>query len=427
MSEKPGQSGNRDPLRIGVVGGSIAGCAAAIVLSRAGHDVTVFERSTGELQGRGAGIGTPLSVIEMLIAKDMIDADFPYFNVHRIPHIARSSGDEPLGRMAWNIPATIELLNWGDLYRNLRRRVPDEIYLQGKQVMEAENNDDQTVTLGLGDGSSETFDLVLFADGYRSMGREHVCDKSLLTYRDYVLWRGVLPESELEDSAPLEGMLNRVRYPDGHGVFYFVPGENGSVEPGKRWVNWAIYVRVPKEELPVFLVDKDGRQRRGSLPPGSIRQDLVDALTTMVSEQFPPYYADIVTASQNTFVQPIYTAQVSGYKRGRMALLGDAGAMAQPFTAGGVFKGMNNAIDLAEALDNYDSVDEALAAWSATETATGQRMYALGQQLEQALIWNIPDFSTMDEDAMRDWWTAAAKMPEDLFASDERSRPDRPA
>jgi 2-polyprenyl-6-methoxyphenol hydroxylase-like FAD-dependent oxidoreductase len=102
-----------------------------------------------------------------------------------------------------------------------------------------------------------------------------------------------------------------------------------------------------------------------------------------------------------------------------MCLMGDAGAVAQPFTAGGVFKGMNNALDLARSLAETADVDQALEEWSAEETATGKRMTALGKQLEKALIWKIPDFALMDEPKMRDWWANAAKMPEDLFASSE--------
>ncbi len=45
-------------LKIGIVGGSIAGCSAAILLARAGYHITVFERSMGALVGRGGGIGT---------------------------------------------------------------------------------------------------------------------------------------------------------------------------------------------------------------------------------------------------------------------------------------------------------------------------------------------------------------------------------
>ena len=38
-----------DRFRIAVVGGSVAGCAVAVELSRAGHEVTVFERSATAL------------------------------------------------------------------------------------------------------------------------------------------------------------------------------------------------------------------------------------------------------------------------------------------------------------------------------------------------------------------------------------------
>jgi hypothetical protein len=40
--------------------------------------------------------------------------------------------------------------------------------------------------------------------------------------------------------------------------------------------------------------------------------------------------------------------------------------------------------------------------------------------MEQALIWSVPDFSEMDEAAMRIWWREAAKLPEDMFPSSEK-------
>ena len=61
--------------KVGIVGGSIAGSSAAILMSRAGHDVTVFERSRGALQGRGGGIGTPMATFKSLIEEDILDAD----------------------------------------------------------------------------------------------------------------------------------------------------------------------------------------------------------------------------------------------------------------------------------------------------------------------------------------------------------------
>jgi len=417
MSDNTNSAGR---LRVGIVGGSIAGCTAAIELVRAGHHVQVFERSTGVLTGRGAGIGTPLSVIHSLVERHLIDADMPYFHVECIPHIGRTTTAERLGRTAWVIPVTIELLNWGDLYRNLRRHVPDEIYHQGREVSGAEMADDATVLLQFADGSEEPFDLVIFADGYRSLGRRLLFPEVELDYRGYVLWRGVLEEQDLDNAEPFEGMLNRVGYSEGHGVFYFVPGLDSSVARGERWVNWAIYVRVPAEQLPGFLTDRTGRQRSGSLPPGNMHPEQEARLKQLARDNLPPYFADIVDASQDTFAQPIYIADVPAYRQGRICLAGDAGAFVQPFTGSGVFKGMNNAIDLAEALAAHHSVDEALAAWDAQATQTGKRLVRLGRQLEQALIWSIPDFAQMSEAAMRTWWEEAAKMPEDMFASSEK-------
>jgi NADPH-dependent glutamate synthase beta subunit-like oxidoreductase len=56
----PGTTNPARRLRVGIVGGSIAGCAAAVALMRAGNSVTLFERSPDTLVGRGAGIGTQL-------------------------------------------------------------------------------------------------------------------------------------------------------------------------------------------------------------------------------------------------------------------------------------------------------------------------------------------------------------------------------
>ena len=53
-------------LRVGIVGGSISGCAAAVALLRTGHNMTVFESSPNELTGRGAGIGMQMSVLRAL-------------------------------------------------------------------------------------------------------------------------------------------------------------------------------------------------------------------------------------------------------------------------------------------------------------------------------------------------------------------------
>lgn len=104
----PGAKHSADGLKVGIVGGSIAGCAAAIALMRAGHRVTVFERSSETLVGRGAGIGTQLSVLRSLVERDMIDADMPHFHAEGFPHVGRTTADDRLGRTAWMAPVTMD-------------------------------------------------------------------------------------------------------------------------------------------------------------------------------------------------------------------------------------------------------------------------------------------------------------------------------
>jgi 2-polyprenyl-6-methoxyphenol hydroxylase-like FAD-dependent oxidoreductase len=393
-------------MRVGIVGGSIAGCAAAILLSRAGYAVSVFERSRGELVDRGAGIATPVATFSSLIAQDLLDVTFPYVHRPDQPFITRAAADDWLGHAPWSRPHDEAAMHWGALYRNLRRRVPDAVYHQGWTVTNAQMANDTAVVLHFADGQRQEFDLVLFADGYQSLGRRLLFPDVAVQYRGYVAWRGLLDEHLLADSAPLEGAAPRVSYKGmiGHLIPYFVPGRGGSTIRGERLVNWAAYLLVPLDALPQFLTDRDGRQHTHSLPPGVMRPEQEDRLKQLLQTQLPGYYAAIVTATRNTFVQAIYTVAVPAYHRGRIGLIGDAGAVATPITGSGVFKGMRNAIDLVAALGAAADVDTALAAWDAGQTEMGAHYTRLSAQMEEALIWATPDFSTMDAAETEAWW-----------------------
>ncbi len=407
----PALSGGR--IRVGIVGGSIAGCAAAIALSRAGCDVAVFERSRGALVGRGAGISMPVPTFRSLVASDLLDADFPHLLPTATPLVAPGAADDRYGIVVLAPARDAVAMHWGDLWRSLRRRVPDAIYHQGRTVQDARMVSEETAVLHFDDGSTREFDLVIFADGFQSLGRRLLFPETEVHYRGYVGWRGLLDERDLSERAPLAGALTKVVYRGmpGHLVVYFVPGPAGSVAPGGRTVNWVAFVAVPTEELPDFLTDRSGQRHAHSLPPGSMRPEEERRLTEMVAAQLPPYYAEIVRATRDTFAQPISIAEPPAYHRGRLCLIGDAGAVAPPPTASGVYRGMTNALELVAALGTGDDLDGALAAWDTTQTATGRRFTTWGKQLEQALIWETPDLSRMDPAAVEAWWNRTAPPP----------------
>jgi hypothetical protein len=58
--------------------------------------------------------------------------------------------------------------------------------------------------------------------------------------------------------------------------------------------------------------------------------------------ELPALYGAMVRSTEHTCVQLISTARMPSYHRGRARLIGDAGAVARPFTDSGVFKGYKN-------------------------------------------------------------------------------------
>jgi 2-polyprenyl-6-methoxyphenol hydroxylase-like FAD-dependent oxidoreductase len=97
-------SGAATGLKVAIVGGSLAGCAAAIALRRAGCEVTVYERSHGKLEDRGAGIGMPLALLHTLIERDFVDAGMAHFQITKAPFVLRAEakeGERVQGQLLW--------------------------------------------------------------------------------------------------------------------------------------------------------------------------------------------------------------------------------------------------------------------------------------------------------------------------------------
>ena len=106
--------------------------------------------------------------------------------------------------------------------------------------------------------------------------------------------------------------------------------------------------------------------------------------------------------------------RLSAYGAGRICLAGDAGAVAPPFTGSGVFKGYQNVSGLLEELGRGQDLDQALASWSAEQVRLADRLLTLGDQMEQAFIWDSIDLRAATSDDVSAWWKAAVTFPEDF-------------
>ncbi|NIM94396.1 MAG: hypothetical protein GTO18_11905 [Anaerolineales bacterium] len=389
-------------LKVGIVGGSIAGSVAAIELSRIGCEVMVFERSKGHFEDRGAGIASSYDHLNLLKERDLLDEDYPYVSmdggIWTIP-----SDDDRFGRVIWRNPAAAGGMNWGVLFANHRKRVPEGIYHAGCSIVDLVVNEDGSVRLVLEDGCEFEFDLVIFADGYHSWGRNYLYPEAEMEYAGYVIWRGLIDESQVPD-----GMFDTESewavHEDGLCIFYMIPGQNGEHEQGKRRVNWAWYNVVPEGQLNDLLTDKYGRLHETSLPQGGATEEHVKHIHDRARQKLRGVAADVICATEDPFIQVIYDLHVPSYVRGRICLIGDASSIARPHTGAGAIKAQQQAIALSKALSTHESLDSALRAWDDEVWDAGDKQVSLGKVLGRALVTEAPDWNEMDEDRMAKWW-----------------------
>jgi len=392
-------------MRVGIIGGSIAGCATAALLHRAGHDVIVFERSESDLVSRGAGIGTLPAVWQDMMARGLVDGTVPTVRLDYIRYVTRGSG---AGQPRWlgDVQLSLTGLNWAHLYQCLRRGVPDELY-RGASAVELIDAGPDSSTLHLLSGGSWDFDLVVCADGYRSMGRGLIDPDAALRYRGMVFWRGLVHESDIRVD-PLGGCdLLRVGYQGGHGLVYYMPGSEQGAEPGKRLLQWGYYLQVPEGALASVLVDDHERQQSSSVPFGKVHPQVKAGFEARLAGVLPPVLFELVQHSSNSSIQAIYSVAPRSYARDRLCLAGDAGAVFPPFTASGVFKAMANATALADALADAAVVDDAVRRWSQAQLQVAAQVMPIAEHIERNLVFDMPDLTTMSPAATNDWMSSA--------------------
>ena len=399
------EGGVAQGLRTCIIGGSIAGCASAIELDRAGCNVTVFERSTGSLKDRGAGIGFPFALVETLQERDIFDAKMAILPVRRRHFYTRSgSGSHLLWEQKFDIAAT----NWDVLYRTLRKRVRDDIYHQGCEVTGFKEREGGTA-VELASGQDAVFDLVVCSDGYMSTGRSILYPDQGLKYAGYIMWRGLLDEQLVNDVTALEGVNIFTVTPLGHLIAYLVPGRNGETQIGQRRVNWGWYVNTPEVDLAKSLTDRNGTIHTTSLPAGSVSDERIAELHEQALRFLPEFVAEMVVCTGRPFIQAIFDGNIPSYRRGNICLIGDASAVVRPHVAAGATKALYSVMSLTAILKSHHSLDTALTFWDDEQRLEGDRLVALAQRMGEALQDGTRDWNSMNERDMSRWWKNVIK------------------
>ena len=391
-------------IRIGVVGGSIAGCAGALAAARAVPEasVVVFERSSGELRDRGVGIAIQQERFRELVEAGFVDPSLPStINKARQWYALDKPGsDSGLGKLIAAHPFPFQAYNWGHLYRLLHDRLPSNVdYREDTRVVSvAASESGASVTLD--DGSVEHFDLLLGADGYRSVVREAMFPGVGPDYAGYLCWRGISDFAQVEKLLPPEAFFT-IGFPHGHLISYPIPADDGRV-----LYNWVLYSTIPPD-----LADL---RTATSIPPGAVSDTLLDFMDALLTRELPPVWAETVrkTAREDVFIQPIYDFEAPAHAKHRMLLLGDAGAVSRPHAGAGAVKAMQDAATLLSLWPTATGLDDLAARYDAARRPADHAVVALARRIGQAQVLDAVDWAAFEQETFMPWLAAQMELPD---------------
>jgi len=391
-------------LNILVVGGSLAGLLSSIPLKRLGHKVTILERSPVPLlhdQGAGVVAGNETIAWVQKHGRSRRSADdIALLNKQRLYldregniidretshqrmtswgvlyHIGRECFDgalqNPKPNNTTNGSTKSEDNNQGEASYEYGRTVT-AIADKGNKVevkyRQARKDQDATDTEGTLLG-----DFLIVADGPSTHLRKMLVGNTTAerTYAGYVAFRGTIPETDLSPAAQAVFVEKFTFFhgtnPNTQILAYTIPNAEGTLETGKRLINWVWYHNIEDSspEYDELMTDVDGNKHRFTLPTGGHMQPRVwEKQKAFAKQTLPPQFAELVNLTDKPFVQAITDLEPPKSKRevarlmgGKAVIVGDALAGFRPHTAASTSQAALHALLLERVFSNDMTWDE---------------------------------------------------------------------
>jgi salicylate hydroxylase len=216
---------------IAIIGAGLGGLAAAAALLQQGHQVRVYEQAA-ELGEVGAGIqmsANAMKVLDRLGLRASLEPvavrpeafEFRRFDSGEMLHAI------PLGAAhEQRHGAPYFQLHRADLHKALsgavRALAPDAVVLNARATLVRESAD--AVSVVFADGRESDCDLLVGADGIRSLVRRHVLGDDAPVYTGQLAWRCTVPTARIPPELRTALVSTIWCGPKNHAVTYYLRG-----------------------------------------------------------------------------------------------------------------------------------------------------------------------------------------------------------
>ncbi|MEZ4623133.1 MAG: FAD-dependent monooxygenase [Caldilineaceae bacterium] len=316
-----------------IIGGGIGGLATAIALKAIGVSVAVFERVT-ELREVGAGLSLWANAIKALdalgLGVEILAMALPETSGGIHGPDGRLLMSMTNAQLAAQFGELSIMVHRAELHDLLRRRVGQEIRL-GMDCI-AVQQDAEGITATFRNGEEIRGDLLIGADGIRSVVRAQLHGQQPPIYAGYTAWRGV------------------------------VPFDHARLLPGETWGRGARFGQIPMQGSRVYWFAAHNRAAAQQSADGEKAE-----LLRIFGDWHPPIHALLAaTPEADILHNDIYDRPpLRWWGRDRITLLGDAAHPMTPNLGQGACQALEDAVVLAKQLQVHSDIAAALQAYEA--------------------------------------------------------------
>lgn len=376
--------------KVGIIGAGPGGLATAIALRKQGIEVHIYERATA-FRPIGAGVTLSPNGIRSLAA---IDTDIVQQLQQQGSQLNRFRIRTAKGWSLLNQPVKDDdydqpflAVRWFNLQEILRTKLSSENLHLNHQLTHFEQTQ-QNVNLSFANGETATVDLLIGADGIRSIVRKQLFDLEDPAYGGWMTWRGVQKYQH-----PL--------LPPHHTTIFAKRGKSLILlDNGQGYVSWALEMATPTVH----------RSQHPEAAKTRVLQELSKwhpALQELVN------LTDADTIVERPVCEPIILPQ---WSNGRVTLVGDAAHPMAPFLGQGTNTTFEDVWALSTCLAQQGNLANALKNYENSRierahTIQYRTMYSAAQMRNPFLrprwfktsLGKVPDQAKVSEKAFSDW------------------------